>query len=792
MRRISRDVAPDVDGWITQARQLQDDIAISRRTAREIVQQAEEAARLKETYTDYQHKVSLLTNEVEYTLKLKSLLGAVAHATQVLNQAKEDAIAGRFAQSLDSLSSVEGELQELRPYASSSAIELIGKGIKDQHQVILSEASKAWHESLYINTEEASIRINLTGNHDDSTSLSLSSATKVLARLHMLDACIARFAQAFDKSITRPRFGSERPHRNAALNLGHQSMAVRSKDTYGGPTQAIDDVKQIVRFFTESNLPTELAKTITNSLMPSLTSHLIDSWLTEEIPVLLSEAGHLQTILERVRGLSDELIKTDVDGQNELAEWVDRIPKIWLAKRRELSLAAVREVLLKRPYQTKVVERVEKQMMSRGIDNKEPVPYSSSAETVRQDATATPPASADFHSIQADGDAEEEEDDASAWDVGDEDPLPDSTRGHNVEPDTHHQDLVPYDNGQDDDDVGAWGWDDQDSSKDPGSPSAVRGRKNTTNGRSPTSAAETTAVVQPDDKRELTLSETYTITGVPDQLRDVIVDIIRDAETLRGPEFANSPISPAAPGLYSLPTLALAGFRALASTCYGSRQAAHMLLYNDCLRLAAELEELAAEQRETDAKSTLPEHSWPSSRLKLASDVQSIQSFGRRAYGREMESQRTIVKDLLDGAQGFTNCTEVPFASECSAAVSATIDRVRDVGREWKSVLSHSALLQSLGSLLSTVMAKVISDIEDLGDISEAESKQLRGFCDDISALRDLFPAPATAGEGDVCGVYTPMWFKFQYMGELLEASLADIRYPVSYTHLTLPTIYSV
>ena len=92
-------------------------------------------------------------------------------------------------------------------------------------------------------------------------------------------------------------------------------------------------------------------------------------------------------------------------------------------------------------------------------------------------------------------------------------------------------------------------------------------------------------------------------------------------------------------------------------------------------------------------------------------------------------------------------------------------------------MLSHSALLQSLGSLLSTVIAKVISDVEDLGDISEAESKQLRGFCDDISTLRDLFPAPATQGEGDVCGVYTPMWFKFQYMGELLEASLADIRY---------------
>lgn len=736
------------------------------------MQQAEEAARLAETCSDYQHKVSLLTTEVNYTLKLKSLLGAVSHATQVLDQAKEDAIAGRFARSLDNLSSVEGQLRELQPYANSSAVGLIEKGIKDQHQIILNEATKAWHKSLYINTEEASLRLNLTGNDDESTSLSLSSAAELLARLNMLDTCIARFAQAFDKSITRPRFSSERPHRNAALELRHQYMAVSSTDAYGGPTQAIDDVEQIVRFFSENELPTELAKALTNSLMPSLTSHLVDSWLTEEIPVLLSEVTHVQNILEHVKTLSDELIKHDVDGRAELAKWSDQIPKIWLAKRRELSLAAVREVLLKRPYQTKVVERVEKQVMSRSAEDTDTIAHKLPAGTVRQNAMTGSLTPADLHVVRADGEAEEE-DDASAWDVGDEDPLPDST---NENPNLHREDSMPHDTDQDDD-VGAWGWDDHDSSKDPGSPSAVRGTKNTTNGRSLTSAAKATAEVGLNDKHELTLSETYTITGVPDQLRDIILDVVRDADTLRGPEFASSPISPAAIGLYSLPTLALAGFRALASTCYGSCQAAHMLLYNDCVRLAAELEELAAHQRETDAKSDLPEHSWPSSRLKLASDVQSIQSFGRRAYGKEMESQRTILKDLLDGAQGFTNCTEVPFASECTAAVSATIDRVRDVEKEWKDVLSHSALLQSLGSLLSTVIAKVISDIEDLGDISEAESGQLRGFCDEISTLRGLFPAPAGDGEGDVCGVYTPMWFKFQYMGELLEASLADIRY---------------
>jgi centromere/kinetochore protein ZW10 len=144
-----------------------------------------------------------------------------------------------------------------------------------------------------------------------------------------------------------------------------------------------------------------------------------------------------------------------------------------------------------------------------------------------------------------------------------------------------------------------------------------------------------------------------------------------------------------------------------------------------------------------------------------------------------MESQRTIIRDMLDGAQGFSNCNAEPFASACESAVSITEGRLRDVHKQWASILSRSALLQSSASLLSTVIGKMIMEIEEIQDIGEEESKKLRQLCDEISKVRDLFMQEhAEGGEAsDMTGIYCPNWFKFQYLGELLESSLADIKY---------------
>lgn len=117
-----------------------------------------------------------------------------------------------------------------------------------------------------------------------------------------------------------------------------------------------------------------------------------------------------------------------------------------------------------------------------------------------------------------------------------------------------------------------------------------------------------------------------------------------------------------------------------------------------------------------------------------------------------MEFQRTVIGDLLDVAQGLINCTEPPFAQEYDIAVNSVVGWLRDVYKQRRLVLSHSVLLQSIGSLLSTVLDKVMVDIEDMSDISEAESQRLTDFCNRVAALEDLstpesLPSEAAHGE---------------------------------------------
>jgi len=239
-----------------------------------------------------------------------------------------------------------------------------------------------------------------------------------------------------------------------------------------------------------------------------------------------------------------------------------------------------------------------------------------------------------------------------------------------------------------------------------------------------------------------------------------------------------NPVASAADGLFSLPGLLLSMYRASAPNFYSYNISGNMFLYNDSLYMAEQLRRFVDHQ----AKRSNGESSSPS--LNLNPDISALELFGKRAYGREMESQRTILGDLLDGAQGFANCTEQPFAQQCDLAISSAVDRLREVHAQWQPVLSHSALLQSIGSLLGTVINKMIIDIEDMSDISEPESQRLTSFCNRVAALEDLF-VPEQAADSEAHGeppvlrtaVYTPHWLKFQYLTNILESSLVDIKY---------------
>jgi len=100
-------------------------------------------------------------------------------------------------------------------------------------------------------------------------------------------------------------------------------------------------------------------------------------------------------------------------------------------------------------------------------------------------------------------------------------------------------------------------------------------------------------------------------------------------------------------------------------------------------------------------------------------------------------------------------------------------------------VLTPRAFDAALGSLVNGVFARVLDDIGSQDDISEEESKRLNVLCRELHSLQTLFVPPhyshAAKSEEDVppttIGDHAPLWFKFVYLSELLEASMADVQY---------------
>jgi centromere/kinetochore protein ZW10 len=359
---------------------------------------------------------------------------------------------------------------------------------------------------------------------------------------------------------------------------------------------------------------------------------------------------------------------------------------------------------------------------------------------------------------------EVEEEDLSAWGLEEDEPVANTTsesKAHEKEP-------------ADEEDAEDWGgdWGEDEDAKSAPSPQAhTKSPPRKTNGQ---------PAQQPPTEQHVTLRETYTVTAIPDSIIEIIQQVIADVETLNKPELVKSAISPASGGLFAIPSLLLAMYRATAPLHYSADVAANMLLYNDCERLSDRLRTLIQEQADKDQASTLPRLLQPSHRLapKLEADIRTIDGFGRRAYGKEMESQRQIIRDHLEDAQGFQGCTNVPFATVCDDAIATTIDRIGDVKRQWQNIVSQRVLVQSLGSLVSTAFTKFINDVLDMSDIAEDESRKLHSYCMSLGTLNQHFQTQDETGEvRDTSSLYIQNWFRLQYLGEILDGSLADIKF---------------
>jgi protein transport protein DSL1/ZW10 len=252
-------------------------------------------------------------------------------------------------------------------------------------------------------------------------------------------------------------------------------------------------------------------------LIPRLNSLLISHWLSLNLPTDVKAIQDFKDVLGLTVQFADTLDSYRWCGKDQLLNWANGIPQVWLNKRRAASLNKVRRSLAEGLGESEAVERVETQLLSHGDDV--------FAEKTRDD---------DWNAHWSDDeeanlarnvdliDAEEQpehgdEEGVNAWGFDDDETNNDSSK--------EITDL----SGTGNDEADAWGWKDEaenDKAAQPEEQFQIGSEKSIVNGH-PESKGR--------PEREVILKETYNITALPKQMFEIITQLIFDAEILRSP-----------------------------------------------------------------------------------------------------------------------------------------------------------------------------------------------------------------------------------------------------------------
>jgi centromere/kinetochore protein ZW10 len=757
VRKVSRDAAPDVDEWISQARKLQDDMKRSRETAKEILQHAEEGKTNTARVQDAASKVGLLNNEIAYNESLARVIEQLRDISTLLDSAQDAAVRGHVMYAIERLEDVDGAFKNLGRFGNTRVVAVLKGKEAQMRKAIIDVLTESWNGLLDV--DAVNNKVSLKDTIERQTTIEINAVVEQLKKLGLLDKFVTQFNRDFDKTVLSRRLIIGQDQVVTAFDIQGDDIQLTGPVNDGSVKATLEDIHKIAEYLS-TRLPPSIALPLSAKLMPIIASRLIKDYLLPAVPTSTDGVEDFQENLSYVLGLVEYLDELEWSGQNQLVEWVDRSAEIWLAKQKENAISKVQRLFPKQVKIKKKVERVETQVITKGDalhpaqdvqdeqDNDWGADWGEEDEA-REDKTSAAP--------------EVEEEDLSAWGLEEDEPVANTTSGSKA------HEKEPADEEDAEDWGGDWGEDDAKSAPSPQAHTKSPPRK--TNGQ-PAQQAPT--------EQHVTLRETYTVTAIPDSIVEIIQQVIADVETLNKPELVKSAISPASGGLFAIPSLLLAMYRATAPLHYSADVAANMLVYNDCERLSDRLRTMIQEQADKDGTSTLPRLLQPSHRLapKLEADIRTIDGFGRRAYGKEMESQRQIIRDHLEDAQGFQGCTNVPFATVCDDAIATTIDRIGDVKRQWQNIVSQRVLVQSLGSLVSTAFTKFINDVLDMSDIAEDESRKLHSYCMSLGTLNQHFQTQDESGEiRDTSSLYIQNWFRLQYLGEILDGSLADIKF---------------
>lgn len=415
---------------------------------------------------------------------------------------------------------------------------------------------RAWKGILVFDVEagQATIRDSIP-----DVQMSLADAAIGLKAYKEVDERMEQLWRNLDAAIFLPRMDQTR-QMPPSIRIDGDTLQLDGQAT-PGVGSLLTDLERALAMIAKK-LPHDLLGPLSRWMMPDLIQRLIEQWLTPAVPSNLTRMDVFHTMIEDTESFCQSLDALGFAQIDELKRWAKNAPMTWLGKCRENALDNIRTSLAKGIGESRPVEKIEKQMVSVAEGN-ELATTGAGASADTNDWGAEWGAEWDDNDEEMDVDnsvnkaaapnedtapGAEEDDGADAWGWGDED-------------DTVPNDAKPEErNGaskvtEEDDPAAAWGWGDEDEAAQQPKTSPAKSRKR------PVPTA-------PEETRELVLKETYHISSMPDPVLQLISRILEDGATLTRGEEQYSHVANTAPGLFSLPTFALALFRAISPHYY--------------------------------------------------------------------------------------------------------------------------------------------------------------------------------------------------------------------------------
>lgn len=450
--------------------------------------------------------VGLIETEITFNQAVTDTLEEVQRLSQQLESGHAALQNGQISIAIDGLQAIDEAIGKDTIFSNTNVMSILSIEVSRFRQEIEEALRLRWAEQLKIDRQKGEFKKSTDDGAD-----SLENTIASLSRLGLLAPANDRLQRNLLSAIIDPILLPRKGRISHGVTVLENGVHVDPQPSEATVAETLDRVTKVLNYLRE-NLPSSISAPLSPPFIQAVSSKAITGWLASEIPTDLAGLDEFEKTLDHVLEFTKTIESWGWSGQEELVSWVNQAPRLWLTRRRVDSLDSVRKVLAASKGTSKQVERVEKEKVSQAdgalLENAANDDWDAGWDDEKNEVQ-----SEETSNTQPQG----EDEDLDAWGLDEEE--------QEASKDEANQQATASTEGDDADD--AWGWgDDEEEKGDQDRPAQGSLEPMQANGGQ---------LSQTPSPKEVTLTEVYTVTDIPDSVLRIIQQQIADSKDITQP-----------------------------------------------------------------------------------------------------------------------------------------------------------------------------------------------------------------------------------------------------------------